>query len=276
MKKIDALRNTLHRWHSINGLIAILVLLSLFSNALATQSETKTSKQAADLTSVDVKFLLKDIHFEAQQSQRDIQRIDDEFRKTLASVKSTHFTCSALSTVLSERNIFESLVQTSANLTANSARADILSAYQYYAKIRGNGEIVGIRAQLYGGDTDPETKKTIAGTISELQACRTIASVVTRTCDVYASAIEASKSAPKSTADLYTNAAQEIEDRCTQPNVVFLNSKMPLANFSQSKQAEKIFGANDTSKKINRIKRKSAIDAFTQNNRKLFTMLESL
>ena len=276
MKKLHACVAWIHQYRIANGLISVLVLLTFFGNALATQTLSKNDSTTSQLSTIDTKFLLRDIQFEAQQSKRDIQRIDDEFRKTLTAVKDTHFTCSALSDVLSERNSFELLVKTNEKLTANSTRSEILVAYQYYARIRGSAEALGVRSQLYGGEKNPATQKQIAGTINELQACRSIATVLNKTCEVYTTTLDASKNMPKESAKLYASAASEIEKQCLNPNEILSKANLTITDVSQQKLAEKLFGSSSVSKKIKRINRKTEIHSKIGNRNTLFTMLESL
>ena len=124
-KKLHRIFEYIHRYRVISGLIAVFAVIIMFGNALADQSLSYTDTSALTLNNVDIPFLLRDMQFEATQSKRDIQRIDDEFRKTLSQVKNTNFTCSALTDLLTERNAFDSLIKKSENLSTSSTKQKI-------------------------------------------------------------------------------------------------------------------------------------------------------
>lgn len=276
-KKRSSLVIFLHRYRMSSGLVAILVLLGLFGNALAVQTNSNTQIELNEqtLSSIDTRYLLRDIQFEAQQSRRDIQRIDEDFRKTLALVKSTSFTCAALTDVINERAVFESLVKSSATLTENASRAQILEAYRYYAQIRGTNQVLGVRGKTYGGEKNPQTQSPVAGTLNELQTCRSIALVLNKTCAVYYATINEMKSAPQQSAELYEKTAAALKERCMNPNEVLKKEKLTLTDITNTSSAEKIFGSTTLIKKLKRIYRK--VELQTQfGTKSLFTMVESL
>ncbi len=275
-KKLHRIFEYIHRYRVISGLIAVFAVIIMFGNALADQSLSYTDTSALTLNNVDIPFLLRDMQFEATQSKRDIQRIDDEFRKTLSQVKNTNFTCSALTDLLTERNAFDSLIKKSENLSTSSTKQNILQAYTYYSMIRGTQEIPGIREKTYGGNKDPTTGKIMAGTLKELETCRKIATTITKSCDIYNSTQNDKKHLPKKMANLYDDVLKDLEPKCLQPNSLLNKAKLTLNDLVTNQAIDNIFGSTEIVKRLKRIQKKAQLESVLSAKRSFFTMVESL